>query len=135
METIQIEYLGDLRTTAVHVQSGNQLLTDAPLDNKGKGETFSPTDLFVTALGGCIITTIGIAAQAHGFSVDGTKLRVTKIMAQNPRRIGEIIVEMDFPPFEYSDKEKKIIQYATHTCPVSVSLHPDVKQTIAFNFQ
>jgi putative redox protein len=119
---------------AVHVASGNSLITDAPLDNHGKGEAFSPTDLLATSFGSCMITVVGIAANTHGFSVDGTKLRITKIMASDPRRIGELIVELDFPHNNYTDKEKEIIRRTANTCPVALSLHPDVEQTIVFNF-
>lgn len=134
METIRTEYTGDLRTHALHVASGNKIITDAPLDNHGKGEAFSPTDLLATSFGSCMITVVGIAAATHGFSIDGTKLKITKIMAANPRRIAELVVEMDFPATGYSDKEKEIIRKTAITCPVALSLHPDVKQTLIFNF-
>lgn len=134
METIRTEYTGSLRTQALHVASGNTLITDAPLDNQGKGEAFSPTDLLATSYGSCMITVVGIAAVKHGFSIDGTKLKITKIMASNPRRIDELIVELDFPPNGYSGKEKEIIRKTAITCPVALSLHPEVKQTIVFNF-
>lgn len=134
METIRTEYLGNLRTKALHVQSGNELLTDAPVDNNGKGEYFSPTDLVATAFGSCMLTVIGIVAQRSSFSIDGTKLKITKIMAADPRRIGEIIVEFNFPQNNYSFKEKEIIKHTALTCPVAKSLHPDLKQTLIFNF-
>jgi len=134
MPTIETKYPGDLRTHATHVRSGNTLITDAPVDNKGKGEAFSPTDLLATSLGSCAMTIIGIAAQNHDFTVDGTEIRITKIMADNPRRVGEVIVEFDFPKNNYSDKEKAIIENAAKTCPVAKSLHPDLKQTIIFNY-
>ena len=134
METVRTEYLGNLRKEALHVQSGNELLTDAPLDNNGKGEYFSPTDLVATAFGSCMLTVIGIVAQRSSFSIDGTKLIITKVMAADPRRIGEIIVEFNFPPNNYSSKEKEIIKHTALTCPVAKSLHPDLKQTLIFNF-
>ena len=134
METVRTEYLGKLRTEALHVQSGNELLTDAPVDNNGKGEYFSPTDLVATAFGSCMLTVIGIVAQRSSFSIDGTKLKITKVMAAEPRRIGEIIVEFNFPPNNYSSKEKEIIKHTALTCPVAKSLHPDLKQTLIFNF-
>jgi uncharacterized OsmC-like protein len=134
METARTVYLGELRTSATHLRSGNTLITDAPLDNKGKGEAFSPTDLLATSLGSCMMTIIGIAARTHGFDVDGTVLRITKIMLENPRRVGEVVVEFDFPPRSYSEKEKAIILHAAKTCPVALSLHPDLKQTIVMNF-
>jgi len=116
------------------MHSGNEFITDAPVDNQGKGEAFSPTDLLATSLGTCAITTVGIAARAHGFTIDGTEVKVTKIMVSNPRRVGEIVVEMNFPANHYSDKEKEIIKKSADHCPVNKSLHPDVKQTFIFNF-
>jgi putative redox protein len=134
METVRTLYLGGLRTSATHIRSGNNIITDAPVDNNGKGEAFSPTDLLATSLGSCMMTIIGIAAQTHGFDVDGTVLRITKVMAENPRRVGEVIVEFDFPDRTYSEKEKAIIRNAAKTCPVALSLHPDLKQTVVRNF-
>jgi uncharacterized OsmC-like protein len=134
METIKTIYLGDLRTSATHLKSGNTIITDAPLDNKGRGEAFSPTDLLAASLGSCMMTIIGIAAQTHNFNVEGTIMRITKIMAENPRHISEVIVEFDFPEISYSDKEKAIIWNAAKTCPVHLSLHPDLIKTIRMNF-
>lgn len=88
------------------------MLTDAPVDNKGRGEAFSPTDLLATSLGSCAMTIIGTASKTHGFDVDGTGIRITKIMIENPRRVGEVIVEFDFPKNNYSEKEKAIIENA-----------------------
>ncbi|MCF8370712.1 MAG: OsmC family protein [Bacteroidales bacterium] len=134
METIHTTYIGQLRTQAKHLQSGNEIITDAPLDNKGKGEAFSPTDLLAASLGSCMMTIMGISANEHGFNIDGTKARITKIMASNPRRVKEIKIEFDFPKNNYSDKEKKFIEHAAKTCPSSLSLHPDLIQSIGFNF-
>ena len=134
METAKTVYLGGLRTKATHLKSGNTLITDAPLDNKGKGEAFSPTDLLATSLGSCMMTIIGISAQTHGFDVDGTEFHITKIMAENPRRVAEVIVEFDFPKRQYSEKEKAIIWHSARTCPVLLSLHPDLVKTIKMNF-
>ena len=134
METSRITYTGDLRTEALHVKSGQSFITDAPTDNQGKGEAFSPTDLLATSLGVCAITVVGIAARTHGFNVDGTTIKVTKIMASDPRRVSEIIVEFDFPDVKYSDREKTIIRNTIYTCPVSKSLHPELKQTFIINF-
>lgn len=133
-ETTQTIYLGELRTRAKHVRSGQEIITDAPPDNKGKGEAFSPTDLLATSLGSCMITIMGIAAREHGFDMDGTTARIWKIMESNPRRVGEVKIELTFPPNNYSDKEKKIIERSAFTCPVYLSLHPDLKKTITFNF-
>jgi uncharacterized OsmC-like protein len=134
METSRVTYTGDLRTEAVHVKSGQMIITDAPTDNQGKGEAFSPTDLLATSLGICAITVVGIAARTHGFNVDGTKMKITKIMASDPRRVSEVIVEMDFPEVKYSEKHKQIIRHTIHTCPVNLSLHPDLKKTFIINF-
>lgn len=133
METVRTSYLGDLRTEATHVRSGEKIITDAPLDNQGKGEYFSPTDMLAAALGSCMLTIMGIAARTHGFSIDGTDIKITKVMGTAPRRVVEIIVELFFPN-EYSDKEKKIIELSARECPVANSLHPDLKQTLIFHF-
>lgn len=135
METSRVVYTGDLRTEATHVKSGQTFITDAPVDNQGRGEAFSPTDLLATSLGACAITVVGIAARTHGFNVDGTSIKITKIMASDPRRVGEVIVEFDFPPIKYSEKEKAIIQHTINTCPVSQSLSAGLKQTYILNFQ
>lgn len=134
MITVETKYLGELRTEARHVRSGNKLITDPPIDNQGKGEAFSPTDLLATSLGSCMMTLIGIASRTHHFNVDGTQVRITKIMAENPRRVHEVIVEFDFPANNFTDKEKTIIENAAKTCPVAKSLHPDLKQTIIYNY-
>jgi uncharacterized OsmC-like protein len=133
-ETTQTKYLGELRTEAIHVYSGNKIITDAPLDNKGRAEAFSPTDLLATALGSCMVSIMGIAAREHGFDIDGTTAKIWKIMESNPRRVGEVKIELSFPKNNYSDKEKKIIERSAFTCPVYLSLHPDLKKTISFNF-
>ena len=135
MATVETFYLGELRTEATHLQSGNKLITDAPLDNEGKGEYFSPTDLVATALGSCMITVMGIAARAHKFNIDGARLIITKVMTpQAPRRIAEIIVEITFPPEIYTDQQKKILDHVVKTCPVALSLHPELKQTVSLIF-
>ncbi|MCY1511982.1 OsmC-like protein [compost metagenome] len=134
MATSKITYTGGLRTSSVHLQSGTAIITDAPVDNQGRGEAFSPTDLLATSLGNCMLTIVGIAARTHGFSIDGTTAEITKIMAANPRRVAEIIVDLHFPPNSYSEKEKEIIERSAKTCPVAYSLHPDIKQEITFNY-
>jgi uncharacterized OsmC-like protein len=133
MATIHTTYLGGLRTEATHLQSGTKIITDAPTDNKGKGEAFSPTDLLAESLASCILTTMGIAADVHGINIDSTEAEVTKIMAPNPRRVAEVIVNLKFP-LTYTDKEKQILELAATTCPVAVSLHPDVVKTIDFGW-
>jgi len=135
METSRTIYLGDLRTKMLHVQSGVTITTDAPVDNQGKGEFFSPTDLVAASLASCMLTIIGIAARTHGFSIDGTEATITKVMLSGPRRIGEVKIEYYFPDISYTDKQKEIIEKAGRTCPVALSLHPDLKQSITFNFK
>lgn len=134
MATSKITYNGGLRTTSVHERSGNEIITDAPIDNKGKGEAFSPTDLLATSLGNCMLTIVGIAANEHGFSIDDTTCEITKIMAENPRRVAEIVVNFQFPANGYSEKDIKIIERSANTCPVMYSLHPDIKKTVTFNY-
>jgi uncharacterized OsmC-like protein len=134
METVKTIYLGELRTKATHLQSDNTIFTDAPTDNHGKGEAFSPTDLFAASFGSCMLTIMGISARTHGFNIDGTMAEITKVMTTKPRRVAEIIVNLTFPKNNYSDKEKKLIQLCAKECPVANSLHPDVKQTVIFNF-
>lgn len=132
--TVTTKYLGELRTESVHVKSGSQLITDAPLDNKGKGEAFSPTDLLATSLATCMITVIGIAANQHKLRIDGLKCDVTKIMSASPRKISEVIVELNFAPNDFSEEQRQILRDAAYSCPVALSLHSDLKKTVSFNF-
>ena len=133
MITSKVTYLGELRTEAIHIQSNTTIHTDAPKDNHGKGEMFSPTDLVATALASCMISIMGIVAMKDGITpVDGTIAEVTKVMYSEPRRIGEIHIKLTFPKKDYTDKEKKIYEHAAYTCPVAKSLHPDLKQIIEF---
>jgi putative redox protein len=133
MPTSKVKYLGELRTEAVHLQSGQVIITDAPKDNHGKGEAFSPTDLAATSLATCMLTVMGIASKKDNFtSIDGTATEVTKVMYSDPRRIGEIHIKITFPKNNFSEKEKKIYENAAYTCPVAKSLHPDIKQVIEF---
>ncbi|MDB5005252.1 MAG: OsmC-like protein [Mucilaginibacter sp.] len=133
MATIQTTYLGGLRTEATHLQSGTKIITDAPTDNKGKGEAFSPTDLLAESLAGCMLTTMAIAADAHGIDMDNTSAEVTKVMAANPRRVAEVIISLKFPN-QYTENEKKLLEHAALNCPVAVSLHPDVVKTVDFGW-
>jgi putative redox protein len=130
--TSSITYLGNLRTECTHIKSGQTIITDAPTDNNGKGEAFSPTDLTATSLGTCMVTIMGLAAQNHEINIDGTKLEITKHMASNPRKISGIEVKVILPAFNFSKKDKKILETAGLTCPVALSLHPDIKQEITF---
>lgn len=134
MITAKTKYLGKLRSEATHLRSGDIITMDAPLDNQGKGEAFSPTDLVATALASCMITIVGIAANNHNFNIDGTQMEITKIMASDPRRISEVKIDFVLPANNYSPKQKKIIENAALTCPVAKSLHPDLKQTLSFNY-
>ena len=134
MATVQTTYLGDLRTESVHLQSGSRILTDAPTDNRGKGEAFSPTDMLATALGTCILTIMGIKAIDNNIDIRGTKLDITKIMASDPRRVDEVIMEFHFPDRTYSEEEKKMIESVAGISPVPLSVHSDLKQTIRFNW-
>ena len=134
MTTIKTIYLGQLRTKNEHLQSGNTIVTDAPIDNQGKGESFSPTDMLATALGICILTIMGIKARDNNIDIEGTKVDVTKIMASDPRRVAEVIVEFTFPKNNYSANEKQLIESVAGTSPVPLSLHPDLKQSITFNW-
>ena len=135
MTTVHATYPGGLRTEATHLQSGTKLMTDAPVDNQGKGEFFSPTDLVATALGSCMITIMGISAKAQGFSIDGASWEITKVMADSPRRIGEIIVELTFPPNSYTEQQKRVLEHITRNCPVALSLHPEIKQTVRISYR
>jgi uncharacterized OsmC-like protein len=135
MLTIKTTYLGNLRTEAEHLQSGAKIITDAPTDNHGRGEAFSPTDLFSAAYASCALTIIGIATQTHGFNIDGTVVETTKIMGENPRRVAELIVNFIFPHNNYSDKERKIIEGAIKGCPVVNSLPKELKITRTLSFR
>lgn len=134
--TSQIVYLGELRTEATHLKSGHQIETDAPLDNHGKAERFSPTDIVATALGSCMLTLMGISAEAHHIDITNTKVNIEKIMIADPmRRIGEIKVDLFLPDGKtYSEKEKTILEKAAMTCPVFLSLHENVKKTVQFHW-
>ena len=131
--TSQIIYKGGLRTSAIHLQSNTEIETDAPSDNQGKGERFSPTDLMATALGTCMITTMAIKANTMDIVLDGTRVDVTKIMVSDPRRIGKLIAHVHLPShLNLDDKQKEILERTARTCPVERSLHPDIELDMAF---
>lgn len=134
MKTSSIEYIGGLRTSSIHLKSGNTIVTDAPTDNNGKGEAFSPTDLLATSLGCCMLTIMGIYAERNELDITGTKVDITKIMGTDPRRVVEIVVEMTIPNRNFSDKEKQALENAAKTCPVAKSLHPDLKQNVQISW-
>jgi putative redox protein len=134
MPTIKSSYLGNLRTQSEHVQSSTQLLTDAPVDNNGKGEAFSPTDLVASALGSCMVTIMGIVAERHGVSLEGLSWEVTKIMQASPRKIQEIVVDFHWASPIQDEVMIQKLKNAAFTCPVALSLDPEIKQTVNFDF-
>jgi uncharacterized OsmC-like protein len=134
MKTSKIVYTSNLRTEATHLKSGKTIITDAPVDNNGKGEAFSPTDLLATSLGCCMVTIMGIVANNNNINIDGTSIEITKVMESNPRRVSEVIVEFKMNGNPYSDKEKQLLENAARTCPVAKSLSADLKQTVIFNY-
>ena len=134
MVQIQIRYEGDLRCHATHGPSGTALSTDAPVDNQGKGESFSPTDLVATALGTCMLTIMGIVARRHGWDLSEATVEVEKGMVATPiRRIGSLKVVIRVPA-ELDEAAQKALELAAHTCPVHRSLHPDVQIPVEFRF-
>ena len=126
-----VVYKGDLRTEATHIKSGETIITDAPIDNQGKGEAFSPTDLVATALASCMITIMGIVAKRDGIKMVGTRAEVEKIMGIDPRRISEIRIMIQFA-FPVEEKDRLKLERAAHTCPVSGSLHEDLNEIVTF---
>lgn len=132
--TIKVTYEGDLHTDSVHIQSGAKIATDAPRDNHGKGENFSPTDMVASALASCILTIMGIKAQEMNIDIKGTQAEVTKIMNISPRRIGEIKINIRFPKLNLEEKQKIILERVAHTCPVSLTLSPEVVQNVSFEW-
>lgn len=127
-------YQGSLRTLDTHLKSGNQLVTDAPTDNNGRGEAFSPTDLVCAALSSCMMTIMGMVAERENIALDGLQSRITKIMAANPRRIAEIVIEFSHPNLEASDIQKQKLKTAALTCPVALSLSESIIQKVDFNW-
>ncbi len=133
MITSKVTYVSNLHAESVHLASGARIETDAPKDNNGKGEAFSPTDLTATSLANCMLTVMGIASRKDQITpIDGTSAEVTKVMYADPRRIGEIHITLTFPKENFTEKEKKIYEHTAYTCPVAKSLHPDIKQLLTF---
>jgi len=126
--TSTVTYQGSLRTSATHLRSGNDIITDAPVDNNGKGEAFSPTDLVATSLASCMITIMGIM----DLDIKGASASVIKVMASGPRRIDKIQIEVSMPANNFQEDERKILEKVAKTCPVALSIHPDTKQIIDF---
>ena len=134
MTTSIVRYLGELRTSSMHLQSGTEILTDAPTDNKGKGEAFSPTDMVTNSLATCMITIMAIKAREMDLELKATTAEVTKIMAAEPRRIAAIHINFEMN-LVADDKTKIILERAAMTCPVYHSLHPDIEKGITFNWK
>jgi putative redox protein len=132
MATASTEYLGDLRTACSHESSGIKLYTDAPIDNKGKGSSFSPTDLFVTSYAACMTTIMGIYCQEHNISMKNCTAKVKKVMYTEPRRVGEIQIEMDLKGNDWDRKTIQKVIRAGKTCPMAFSIHPDIKVEINY---
>ncbi|MUV03047.1 OsmC family peroxiredoxin [Flavobacterium rakeshii] len=131
--TSKVTYLGDLRTSSVHLQSGSEIISDAPLDNNGKGEAFSPTDTVANALATCMFTIMGIKARDMGVSMQGSVAEVTKTMAADPRRISKIKVVFNLKS-DADEKARVILERAAMHCPVHYSLHSDIERDITFNW-
>ena len=134
MATSKVTYLGDLSTSSIHLASGSEIISDAPIDNNGKGEAFSPTDTVANALASCMFTVMGIKAQDLKVDFSNSTAEVTKIMGTEPRRITEIHVTFSMN-VEVSDKERIILEKTAMTCPVLNSLHPDIKKDVVFNWK
>ncbi|PWK05023.1 putative OsmC-like protein [Psychrobacter immobilis] len=132
MTTSKVTYQGDLRTTAIHLQSNNKIITDAPTDNHGKGEVFSPTDLLATSLASCMLTIIGIKARDMDIDIASTTAEVTKVMAADPRRVSEVHVAITFNK-QLDEKTQKIFYNTALTCPVAKSIHPDIIQKVTIH--
>ena len=131
--TSKITYLGELRTSSIHIQSGSEIISDAPIDNNGKGAAFSPTDTVANGLGSCMFTVMGIKAAEMNVNLSNATAEITKVMAAEPRRISEIHVVFNFTEV-LDDKTKTILERTAMTCPVHYSLHPDIKKVITFNW-
>ncbi|MFC4815590.1 MULTISPECIES: OsmC family protein [unclassified Flavobacterium] len=131
MATSKVTYVGDLRTSSIHINSGSEIISDAPLDNNGKGEAFSPTDTVANALASCMFTVMGIKANEMNLDFSGSTAEVTKVMAAEPRRISEIHIVFHMN-LETDEKTKTILERTAMTCPVHYSLHPDIKKEIVF---
>ncbi len=134
MATLKTKHLGGLRTEITHLQSGGTVITDAPTDNNGRGEAISPTDMIAGALGSCMLTLMEMAAVRMGLDMTGTTLDITKVMAADPRRIGEVHIDVRFP-FAADEKTRTILERAADTCPVAKSLHPDLRQVVTFHYK
>jgi uncharacterized OsmC-like protein len=134
MHSIESKYLGNLRTESTHLLSKNTLITDAPPDNQGLGQAFSPTDLLCTSLSVCMLTLMGISARNYKIEIEGVQTDITKIMASNPRRVAEIKIRFYNFPVALNERQKEILERAALTCPVAMSIHPDIIQDVSFEW-
>ena len=132
--TSKIIYQGDLSTQAIHIRSGNNIITDAPTDNNGKGEYFSPTDLLAASLGSCMLTIIGIYSIKNDLDIKGASAEITKVMTNNPRRVETIRVNLDFSGLNLSSKTQNVFKRLAENCPVALSLNKEIKQELNFTF-
>jgi len=132
--SIENKYIGELRTSSTHIKSGKNIITDAPIDNNGKGDAFAPTDLVSSALCSCITTVMGICAEKGKFEMPNSKAKITKLMSTNPRKISEIKIKINFEKNSLSDVQKRKLISVGKNCPVAKSLNSDIKQTLIFNF-
>ena len=131
--TPKVEYKGQLRTISTHIKSGEQIITDAPTDNNGKGEAFSPTDMVANSVATCMLTIMGITAEKRNFNIDGICATVEKIMAANPRRISKLNIEVKFPKKNYTSEQKELLEKVALKCPVLMSIHPNIEKNVTFN--
>lgn len=134
MDTATVTYLGELRTQATHLRSGEQIITDAPPDNQGRGEAFSPSDLLATSLASCMMTIMGIAARDKGIPLAGLKARVVKHMTAAPRRVERIEIHMELESGSLDDRDRAILENAARTCPVARSIREDIVQDLHFTY-
>ncbi len=131
---IKSTYKGELRTEAIHLSSDTEIITDAPVDNHGKGQSFSPTDLVAAALTSCMMTIMGIAAEKNGWSLDGLKAETKKIMRADPRKISRIEIQFSWPECDLTEEQRQHLKDKAVTCPVALSLHHELVQDVKFNF-
>jgi len=135
MSTSTVTYVGDLRTKATHTKSRSSIQTDAPTDNHGKGENFSPTDLLATSLASCMLTVMGISATKHQINMGRPEAEILKIMESAPRRVKEIQIDIRFPQSKLNEKSRSILEKAALTCPVALSLNPSLNQKVRFKYE
>lgn len=135
MITSEVIYLGALRTEATHLKSGNSIVTDAPPDNKGKGEAFSPTDLLATSLASCMMTIMGIKADENDIFIDDMRVEVTKVMDSNPRKVGRIKLDFEISGSNLTDAQKSLLEDAALNCPVALSIDPSIKKEANFDYK